>query len=55
MGDSSKIVSEEDEIAASEKRSEAMAAFSDGDLDQSIALFTEAIKLNPSEPFILLF
>ena len=49
MGDSSKVVSEEEEVAAGEKRSEAMEAMSNGDLDKAVELFTEAIKINPGE------
>ncbi|MCL4132872.1 UNVERIFIED_CONTAM: hypothetical protein GTU68_061277 [Idotea baltica] len=47
LGDSSKVVSEEDEVAAGEKRSEAMSAVADGDFEKAINLFTEAIKINP--------
>lgn len=47
LGDPSKTPSEEDMEAAQEKRSEAMVAISDGDLQKAVDLFTEAIKLNP--------
>ncbi|KAG0715081.1 Hsc70-interacting protein [Chionoecetes opilio] len=47
FGDPNKCVSEDDMDASQEKRSEAMAAMSDGDLQKAVDLFTEAIKLNP--------
>lgn len=40
-------MSEEDQDAANEKRSEAMMAMSDGDFQKAVDCFTEAIKLNP--------
>lgn len=47
LGDSTKVVSEDDEIAAAEKRNEAVSAFAEGDFDKAVDLYTEAIKLNP--------
>lgn len=47
LGDPNKVPSEEDIDASQEKRSEAMVAMSDGDLQKAVDLFTEAIKLNP--------
>ena len=47
LGDPKKTVSEEDMDASQEKRSEAMAAMADGDLQKAVDLFTDAIKLNP--------
>lgn len=47
MGDPSKEVSEEDSDKADEKRMEAMAQLSEGNIEKGIELFTEAIELNP--------
>lgn len=55
LGDSSKTPSEEDIEASQDKRSEAMAAMSDGDLQKAVDLFTEAIKLNPGKDIHITF
>lgn len=47
LGDENKVPTEEDMETAGEKRSEAMMAMSEGDLQKAVDLFTEAIKLNP--------
>ncbi len=47
MGDENKEVTEEMENAATEKRGEAMAAMSEGNLEMAIELFTDAIMINP--------
>ena len=47
MGDESKEVTEEMMDQANEKRGVAMVAMSDGNLEEAITLFTEAIELNP--------
>lgn len=46
-GDDSKEVTEEMMDQADEKRSLAMAAFSEGNFDEALKLFTEAVKINP--------
>ncbi|KAJ8297918.1 hypothetical protein KUTeg_024449 [Tegillarca granosa] len=51
-GDDNKEVTEEEMDAADEKRSAAMAAMSEGNLDESIKLFTEAIKINPNSALL---
>lgn len=53
MGDADKEPSEEDIDASQEKRSEAMAAMADGDIQKAVDFFTEAIKLNPGKSLIL--
>lgn len=53
MGDAGKEPSEEDIDASQEKRSEAMAAMADGDIQKAVDFFTEAIKLNPGKSLIL--
>ncbi|XP_047488440.1 piggyBac transposable element-derived protein 4-like isoform X2 [Penaeus chinensis] len=52
LGDSNKVVSEEDQDAANEKRSEGMMAMSDGDFQKAVDCFTEAIKLNPGSAML---
>jgi len=48
MGDVSKVeISEEEMDQADDKRGEAQHALSDGDFDKAVALFTEAIMINP--------
>jgi len=47
MGDYNMQVTEEQMDQANDKRGEAMSSISNGDIDQAIALFTEAITLNP--------
>merc|ERR1719348_585901 len=51
-GDQNKQPTEEEMDQANEKRSEAMAAMSDGDLQKAVDLFTEAIKLNPTSAML---
>uniref|UniRef100_A0A1E1XF55 Putative heat shock 70kd protein n=1 Tax=Amblyomma aureolatum TaxID=187763 RepID=A0A1E1XF55_9ACAR len=48
MGDSSVEVTEENMEQSSEKRGQAMEAQSEGKLDESLKLWTEAIELNPT-------
>jgi len=49
MGDpNKKELSEEEMDSFDEKRSEAMQAYSEGEWEKSIGLFTEAIKINPN-------
>merc|ERR1719376_81301 len=49
MGDpKKKELSEEEMDSFDEKRSEAMQAYSEGEWEKSIGLFTEAIKINPN-------
>merc|ERR1719341_1917544 len=49
MGDCEKKEMTDDEMEKfDEKRGEAMSAFSEGEWEAAIALFTEAIKLNPN-------
>jgi len=54
MGDSSKELQEEDFDKFDEKRSEAMGAFSEGEWEKAIELFTEAIDINATSamPFV---
>lgn len=52
MGDASKEVSEEDIEKADEKRREAMSQFSEGNVEKSIELYTEAIQLNPNSALL---
>ena len=47
MGDDSVEVTEEMMDEANDKRSEAMAAMSDGNLAEAVELFTQAIMKNP--------
>ena len=47
MGDDSIEVTEEKADEAMNKRGEAMAAMNDGNLEEAIKLFTEAIEMNP--------
>ncbi|VDO62161.1 unnamed protein product [Heligmosomoides polygyrus] len=47
MGDPSKEASEEDIEKANEARDKAMAAFSEGNFDDALKHYTEAIELNP--------
>ncbi|CAL8080678.1 unnamed protein product [Calicophoron daubneyi] len=47
MGDESLEVTEEMMDNADAKKAEAQAKFSEGDFESAVALFTEAIKLNP--------
>jgi suppressor of tumorigenicity protein 13 len=47
MGDPNKSTSDEDIEKANDKRDEAMAAFGEGNFDEAVKLFTEAIELNP--------
>lgn len=48
MGDPDKVPSEEDSDRADEKRSEAQRQLGEGNIQEAINLFTEAIKLNPT-------
>ncbi|OON20767.1 tetratricopeptide repeat protein [Opisthorchis viverrini] len=52
MGDDSLEVTDEMIDAANDKRSEAQAKMSSGDLEAAVALFTEAIKLNPTSALL---
>lgn len=54
MGDATKEVSEEDSDKFDSKRSEAMGAYSEGEWDKAIGLFTEAIEINANSamPFV---
>lgn len=52
MGDESKEVTDEERDQSDEKRSEAMRAFSEQQFDEAIALYTEAIKLNPQSALL---
>ncbi|XP_037567573.1 hsc70-interacting protein-like [Dermacentor silvarum] len=52
MGDSSVEVTEEMMEQSSEKRGQAMEAQSEGKLDESLKLWTEAIELNPSSAIL---
>ncbi|XP_038214487.1 putative protein FAM10A4 [Zerene cesonia] len=47
MGDPSKEVTDEERDQSDEKRTAAMEAFSKQEYEEAIALYTEAIKLNP--------
>ena len=47
MGDDSIEVTEEKADEAMNKRGEAMAAMNEGNLEEAIKLFTEAIEMNP--------
>jgi len=47
MGDSDKDVTEEDIEKSDEKKREAIEAFGEGDYAKTVALYTEAILLNP--------
>merc|ERR1711953_723454 len=47
MGDPSKVeISDEDQEKYGEKRSEAMSAYSDGEFEKAVQIFTEAIQFN---------
>jgi suppressor of tumorigenicity protein 13 len=46
MGDPTKELSEEDMDAFDAKRGDAMAAYSEGEWEKAIGLFTEAIEMN---------
>merc|ERR1712051_532848 len=54
MGDPSKELSDEDGDKFDEKRSEAMAAYSDGEFGKAVEIFTEAIQFNATSamPFV---
>lgn len=52
MGDPSKEASEEDIEKANEARDSAMAAFSDGNFEDALKHFTEAIELNPGSAIL---
>uniref|UniRef100_A0A8C4WW24 ST13 Hsp70 interacting protein n=1 Tax=Eptatretus burgeri TaxID=7764 RepID=A0A8C4WW24_EPTBU len=52
MGDDSMEVTEEMIDQASEKKIEALSAFSEGELEKSLALITEAVKLNPQSAIL---
>ncbi|XP_050347117.1 putative protein FAM10A4 [Nymphalis io] len=52
MGDQFKEVTDEERDKSDEKRSEAMQAFSEQRLDEAIAFYTEAIKLNPQSALL---
>lgn len=53
MGDVTKEeVSEEEQDKADEKRREAMAQFSEGNIEKSIELFTKAIVINPTSALL---
>ncbi|XP_076265964.1 putative protein FAM10A4 [Rhynchophorus ferrugineus] len=52
MGNSTKEVTEEEADKADEKRREAMSEFSAGNYDKAIALFTEAIEINPNSALL---
>ena len=55
MGDPSKVeISDEDQEKYSEKRSEAMSAYSDGEFEKAVQIFTEAIQFNATSamPFV---
>ncbi|XP_062597484.1 hsc70-interacting protein-like isoform X3 [Saccostrea cucullata] len=51
-GDDSKEVTEEEMDSANEMRGQAMAAFSEGNFDEALKLFTEAIKINPQSALL---
>ena len=55
MGDPSKVeISDEDQEKYGEKRSEAMSAYSDGEFEKAVQIFTEAIQFNATSamPFV---
>ncbi|KAK8725149.1 hypothetical protein OTU49_010722 [Cherax quadricarinatus] len=52
LADGGKVPTEEDMDAADEKRSEAMMALADNDLQKAVDLFTEAIKFNPESAML---
>ncbi|XP_045494664.1 putative protein FAM10A4 [Colias croceus] len=52
MGDPSKEVTDEERDQSDEKRSVAMEAFSNQEYEEAIALYTEAIKLNPQSALL---
>ena len=47
MGDSNKVMAEEDEEAWIEKKSAAMMALSEQNYEKAVEHFTDAIKMNP--------
>lgn len=47
MGDDTMEVTDDMMEQANAKRSEAMVAMSDGNLEEAVGLFTDAIKINP--------
>ncbi|XP_072938537.1 putative protein FAM10A4 isoform X2 [Epargyreus clarus] len=52
MGDPDKEPTDEERDQSDEKRSEAMMAFSEQEFDKAIALYTEAIQLNPQSALL---
>nr|CAD7408418.1 unnamed protein product [Timema cristinae] len=52
MGDSDKEVSEEDIEISNAKKREAISAYSDGDYEKAIQIYTEAILLNPASALL---
>lgn len=52
MGDPNKEVTEEDALKSEEIRSAALAQLSEGNFDEAIKLFTEAIELNPTSALL---
>jgi len=52
MGDFSVEATEEQIEKADEKRTEALSAFSEGNFEESLKLFTEAIELNPGSALL---
>lgn len=52
MGDSNKQPTEEEEDQADLKRSEAMGKFTEGNFEDAIKLYTEAIELNPQSALL---
>jgi suppressor of tumorigenicity protein 13 len=52
MGDPNKEVTEEMSDQSDEKRSQAMAAFNEGNLEDALKFYTEAIELNPGSALL---
>uniref|UniRef100_A0A914W2W8 Hsc70-interacting protein n=1 Tax=Plectus sambesii TaxID=2011161 RepID=A0A914W2W8_9BILA len=52
MGDPSLQPTEEQQDQADEKKSAAIAAFNDGNMEDAVKLFTEAIELNPGSAIL---
>ena len=54
MGDPSKELTDSDFEKFDEKKSEAMGAFSEGEFEKAVGLFTEAIEINATSamPFV---
>ena len=52
MGDENLEVSEEMADEAMEKRSQAMEAVSEGNLEEAIKIFTEAVVMNPQSSML---